>query len=400
MTNETWAVRDILQWTSQRFGQRDVATPLLDAQLLLGEVLGASKVQLYMHMDRVLTPDERSRMRDLVKRRVSGEPVAYLLGRKSWHELELAVDGRVLIPRPETETLLDFVLAVFRAAAAKPLRVLDLCTGSGCLAIALAKRFPDAHVMAVDVSEDALAVARSNARLNGVSNVTFVRGDVSEGDGLLSRLRVECAAVIDGFDVIVANPPYVSEDEWKTCDVGVRDFEPKLALTAADDGLALARVIAEGVARVGMLSHHSVFAMEVGLAHCARLASERASLDIDGAVALAEDGSPLAFPYNAQSRRYPRGAAFALQDLTGRDRFWCRVNGLSQAEPRPMGATAYAGDADGVGAAGADTSEEALDKVRAAADAAKQDAYERARRDAEALMLASHAEDAEGEPEA
>lgn len=313
MTNETWTVKDILAWTSSRFAQLDLPTPLLDAQLLLSSVVGLSKVQLYMHHDRALSSDERAQMRDLVRRRLAGEPVAYLLGRKDWHDLDLLVDARVLIPRPETETLLDFVLDVLRSAGRTPQRLLDLCTGSGCLAIALGRRFPSSTVFAVDVSADALAVARENAQRNGVRNVTFLEADVRD-DSLFAKL-LEAAG--GPFDVVVSNPPYVSESEWAGLDVGVRGFEPRLALVADDDGLALARGIARNVGVEGVLSAESVFAMEVGLAHCDRLAEPQTPGHLE------------TFPYNTQSWKFPRSRSFALQDLTGRDRFWCRVSGLA-----------------------------------------------------------------------
>jgi release factor glutamine methyltransferase len=312
MTSASWTVKDILEWTRSRFAQLDVATPLLDAQLLLGSVLSLKKVQIYMHLDRVLSEEERAGMRDLVRRRVLGEPVAYLLGHKEWHEIDLFVDKRVLIPRPETETLLDFVLDTFRSSQSQPARILDLCTGSGCLALSLARRFPSANVYAVDISEDALDVARINAKRNNVKNISFIQGDVTDA-GLYASLLNQAKGP---FDVVVSNPPYVSEEEWKQCDIGVRDFEPKLALTASDEGLSIARQIKLHFIEGGLLSSNSVFGMEVGLAHCDRLAAEESTNALS------------VFPYNTQSRRFPRGIGFALQDLTGRERFWCCITGL------------------------------------------------------------------------
>ncbi|MCA2960269.1 MAG: peptide chain release factor N(5)-glutamine methyltransferase [Silvanigrellales bacterium] len=364
MTNETWTVKDILAWTSGRFVQLDLPTPLLDAQLLLSSVVGLSKVQLYMHHDRVLSGDERTRMRDLVRRRISGEPVAYLLGRKDWHELDLLVDARVLIPRPETETLLDFVLDVFRSAGREPARLLDLCTGSGCLAVGLGRRFPRATVVAVDVSAEALAVARENAKRNGAHNVSFLLADVRE-DGLFTRLLHEAGGA---FDVVVANPPYVSESEWTHLDVGVRDFEPRLALVAENEGFALANLLAREVVREGVLSPESVFAMEVGLSHCDLLAGPEAPGHLE------------TFPYNTQSWKFPRARSFALQDLTGRDRFWCRVSGL-----------AFEGVAQESEAQGPD--------AQAAVDAANVERLERLRLEAEARALAAHSKDDGREPE-
>jgi release factor glutamine methyltransferase len=312
-----WTVKDILQWMSARFAQLDIPTPLLDAQLLLGSVLKFSKVQIYMHLDRILTDSERAQLRELVKRRVAGEPVAYLLGVKEWHEISLQVDKRVLIPRPETETLLDFVLEVFRTSGSEPGAILDLCTGSGCLAIALAKKFPKARVIAVDLSEEALEVAKVNAASNGVASVEFLLADASKSAfyDYLANLPLQ-------FDIIVANPPYVSEEEWMQCDVSVKNFEPRMALTSPDGGLALPRTIEHHVMQSQLLSSNSVFAMEVGLGHCARLYEEEQQ---------SNDGEKEPFrleKHNVPSWKLARGVNFALEDLTGRPRFRCHLRGL------------------------------------------------------------------------
>lgn len=407
MANETWTVKEILRWTSSRFSQLDIPTPLLDAQLLLGSVLGLTKVQLYMQHERVLMPTERAAMRELVRRRVAGEPVAYLLKHKSWHELDLYVDRRVLIPRPETETLLDFVLEMFRASGRAPATILDLGTGSGCLAVALAKRFPRARVMGVDLSEEALEVARVNAQRNGVTNVEFLLGDVSKG-ALFDWMR----NLPLRFDAIVANPPYVTEDEWQRCDVSVRDFEPKLALTAEDEGLALAKSIEEHVRRTDLLAADGVFAMEVGLSHCERLHAGGASSE-----------PYAAFAYNTAAWRVPRGTPFALQDLTGRARFRCRVNGLPysgmaagdlpDATVAPTGAegntaegvTTESDEGTGTGSGAADG---ASSSAPASASGAREETvrrkaqaeYEAALRKAEEEALRAYGHDAEKEPEA
>jgi release factor glutamine methyltransferase len=310
-----WTVREVLRWVSGRFGTADLPTPLLDAQILLGHVTGLSRIQLYTEMDRPLSQGERATLREHVRRRLSGEPVAYLLGRKDWHDLSLYVDPRVLIPRPETESLLDFVLEVFKSADKAPSHILDVCTGSGCLAVALAKKFPKARVFAVDISEESMEVAKLNAQSNGVSNIEFLLGDVTRLP-VFEYLRKQSAP----FDIITANPPYVSESEWQQCDVSVKNFEPKLALTADEDGLKIARLVYEHLQTSEALSAQSVFAMEVGLGQCQRLHQRFSPTE-----------PFVSFANSHAVWRLPRGFPFALQDLTNRERFWCQIRGLDYA---------------------------------------------------------------------
>jgi release factor glutamine methyltransferase len=177
------------------------------------------------------------RIRGWLRRRKAGEPLQYILGDVEFYGLRLVVGPGVLIPRPETEQLVELVL---RATAAKPLRVCDLCTGSGAIALALAKERPDWSIAAVDISPDALEYARRNLDMHGLSNVTLLQGD------LMDVFQEE-----ERFDVIVSNPPYVSEGEYAELDATVRDWEPRLALEAGPDGLDILRRIArEGAAHL------------------------------------------------------------------------------------------------------------------------------------------------------
>jgi len=189
-------------------------TARLDAEVLLGHVLGAGRAQLLAHGERRLDPDEAARYRQLVERRAAGEPVAYLVGQREFYGLPFLVDRRVLIPRPETELLVELVLA--RARGAKQLQTIaDIGTGSGAIAVALAVSLPTARVYAVDISPDALAVARSNVERNGVAG----RVRLILGDG--------CAALPEPVDLVAANPPYTILDQVEP---DVRRWEPQLAL--------------------------------------------------------------------------------------------------------------------------------------------------------------------------
>jgi release factor glutamine methyltransferase len=195
-------------------------TPQLDAELLLAHALGVDRAALLLHPDRELSATEEDAFEALVRRREAREPVAYLLGSKGFRRIELAVDRRVLVPRPETELLVEAALDLPRGA-----RVVDVGTGSGAVALALKDERPDLDVVATESSEDALAVARANAERLGL-DVTFACGDLLDP--------------VDGeIDAVLSNPPYVADGDALPADVA--DFEPAAALYAGPDGLAVIR---------------------------------------------------------------------------------------------------------------------------------------------------------------
>jgi len=227
---EIWTPLKLLSWTQGYFARGGVDSPRLAAELLLAHTLGCDRVRLYLDFDKPLGPEELATFRGLVKRRAEGEPVAYLTGVKEFHGRRFRVDSRVLIPRPETELLLEAGLPALPAAGA----ALDLCTGSGALAICLALERPGARVTATDLSAEALEVAAANAAALGAA-VTFHAGD------LFGALPAGPAR----YDLIVANPPYVPSGEWEGLSREVRR-EPRLALDGGPDGLRLlSRLAAE-----------------------------------------------------------------------------------------------------------------------------------------------------------
>jgi release factor glutamine methyltransferase len=203
----------------------------IDAQVLLAHTLGRDRAWLVAHRDDELAPDVAHAFFELAKRRRDGEPVAYLTGTREFHGLPLAVSPAVLIPRPETETLVD--LALEWLSAAGPCRVLDLGTGSGAIALAIAKSRPQAAVVAIDASSAALDVARDNARRLGLANVEFVAADWYAG--------VEAGP----FALIVSNPPYVAAGDPHLAEGDLR-FEPAAALASGGDGLDALRMIIAG----------------------------------------------------------------------------------------------------------------------------------------------------------
>jgi release factor glutamine methyltransferase len=231
MANETWTVRRLLEWTEDFLRKRGVEAPRLEAQILLAHALGCSKIDLYVRHEEEPPESQRMAFREMIRKRSEGMPVAYLVGYREFYSLQFAVTPDVLIPRPETETLVMEALRRIQSMVAP--RVLDIGTGSGCIAVSLAKQHKTAQVTAVDVSAAALAVAAANADRHGVrSRITFVEGDLFKP--------------VSGqtFDLVVSNPPYIAHNELPTLDAGVRDFEPRSALDGGPDGLAYYRRIA------------------------------------------------------------------------------------------------------------------------------------------------------------
>jgi release factor glutamine methyltransferase len=249
-TPPIWTIETVLRWATDDFRSRGIESPRLDAELLLGKALSSTRIELIMDAKRTLEAPELGAFRELVKRRRAREPVAYILGAREFYGRTFRVDRRVLVPRPDTETLVDVGLDRSRALSMS-MRALDLCTGSGCVAITLARERPTSLVFATDLSEDALAVAKENAMRLGAYNVAFRAGDLF--DAVDAALR---------FDLVTANPPYIAEEELPSLEPEVREHEPRLALVASDGGLALVKRIVEKAA--GHLVPGGVLAIEVG----------------------------------------------------------------------------------------------------------------------------------------
>jgi release factor glutamine methyltransferase len=238
-SGRVWSVRDALDWTRTYLAEKADPNPRLSAEWLLSAATGLSRVELYAHHDRPLSADERARLRDGVRRRAAGEPLQYVTGEAAFRHLVVHVGPGVLVPRPETELLVDAVLpAVDAAIAARgEALVADVCTGSGCVALAIATERPASRVWATDVSAPAVTTARRNADKIG----TGERLTVVECD-LLGGLPRELAGRLD---VVVSNPPYVPSADLATLPSEVAQFEPALALDGGPDGLDVFRRLAE-----------------------------------------------------------------------------------------------------------------------------------------------------------
>ena len=243
-TEPRWTVRRILEWTTAHLEKHGSETPRLDTEILLAHARGCRRIELYTHFDETVSESERTVMRELVRRRANAEPVAYLVGYREFFGLNFRVTPDVLIPRPDTETLVVELLEICKSIA-EP-RILDVGTGSGCIAVASGVNLPAARITAIDVSPAALVVARQNAADHGVTErIQFLEGD------LFPALAAE-----DSFDVIASNPPYVGSGELETLAPDVRKHEPALALSAGPDGLAvISRLIAESPAYLAPGGH-------------------------------------------------------------------------------------------------------------------------------------------------
>lgn len=229
-----WTVRRILEWTTSHLRDHGSTTPRVDAEVLLAHARRCQRIHLYARFHEVLTEDERAAMRELVKRRAHAEPVAHLVGHREFFSLDFRVTPDVLIPRPDTETLVTELLD--RVQPLPHPEILEIGTGSGCIAVTAAVRHPAANVTAIDISPAALEVARENAATHKVQDrLTFLEGDLF-------------APVPEGaiFDAIVSNPPYIRADEIPGLQPDVRLHEPLLALDGGADGLDIVRrIVAE-----------------------------------------------------------------------------------------------------------------------------------------------------------
>lgn len=236
-TPQIWTIKSLLAWTTDFLKSKEIDGAKREAELLLAHVLNCKRVELFVRYGEQPSEVERAKFRELIHRRVAGCPVAYLVGSREFYLLNFEVTPDVLIPRPDTETLVLEALQRLKPLTAPD--VLDIGTGSGCIAISLAHQKKDARVIAIDISAAALEVTKRNAAKHEVAErITFLQGD------LFAPLPAEST-----FDLIVSNPPYIAEHEFAELSTDVRDHEPHLALNGGPDGLAFYRRIAKEAGR-------------------------------------------------------------------------------------------------------------------------------------------------------
>lgn len=248
---DPWTISRITAWLAKDLAAKDVSSPRLEAELLVAHALRLRRLDLFLRYDQPLAPDELATLRALIERRRRHEPLAYLTGEREFYGRALAVDRRVLIPRPETEHVVDAVIEDLRARAPESPAMLDLCTGSGCVAIACALALPSLSVDAVDLSPDALEVAAANVARHGLeARVTLHAGDLY-------------APIGDArFEVISANPPYIPSGEVPGLMPDVSQHEPHLALDGGADGTAVLGPLLEGA--LARLKPGGLLVVEVG----------------------------------------------------------------------------------------------------------------------------------------
>ncbi len=246
-----WTVLSLIEWASAYLAVRGFDETRLHVELMLGHVLTLKRIQLYLQFDRPLTPQELAAFKLLFKRRLDHEPLQYILGETDFMGVTLSVGPGVLIPRPETELLVETALHHVNASGRETMHVLDVGTGSGCIAIGLAHQAPALTVQGIDISDDALTIAKKNLERYPDLHVTFECADV------------RAAALPAGaFDLILANPPYIPPDEYAALEPEVRDHEPRAALTDDEDGLAFYRVLCARAPR--LLRQGGVMMCEIG----------------------------------------------------------------------------------------------------------------------------------------
>lgn len=228
-----WTILDVVNWGTEYFGTKGVDSPRLTIELLVCEVLNIDRINIYSNYDKPLIKEELDMLHSMIVRRAKREPIQYIIGKTDFLDLEIKVNNNVLIPRPETELLVDFVINSIDDKD-KRYRILEIGTGSGCIALQLGKSLPNSRIMATDISEKAINVALDNACDNAIENVIFKVSDI------MNELPDDRR-----FDIVVSNPPYIPKNDYVDLEPEVKDFEPSFALTDAGDGLSFYHRFAE-----------------------------------------------------------------------------------------------------------------------------------------------------------
>ncbi|MBI4389770.1 MAG: peptide chain release factor N(5)-glutamine methyltransferase [Nitrospinae bacterium] len=248
-----WTSSKILAWSAERLMKAGIGSPRLEAEILLAHAIRARRQDIYLEPDRPITRMELGEHQNLLRRRMSREPISHILGRREFWSLEFAVNSKVLAPRPETEVLVEKFLEDCRRKPQRQTRILDIGTGSGNIAATVARELPDCRVTAVDISPEALAVAERNAKTHGVSGrIRFLQSDLFEN-----------LAPADRFDYILSNPPYIASEDLRILMPDVKDYEPRLALDGGKDGLEFYRRIVPEAAR--RLENGGALVLEIGM---------------------------------------------------------------------------------------------------------------------------------------
>jgi release factor glutamine methyltransferase len=289
-------IKEVLDKTITFFKQKGFTSPRLDAELLIAHGLNCERLQLYLKFDQPLKEHEITSLRELVKRRTTGEPIAYILGKKDFYKNTFQVNSSVLIPRPETETLVE--MAADYIESQQPyasFQVLDIGGGSGCIGISLAKEFPEISVTIIEKSKEAADVINENIKMNQAHNVRVFVQDADDVDGFIGAWNASlendiAAESINGdtpmFDLIVSNPPYISKDD-KDVEDNVRKFEPQEALFADDEGYKFLKSWAQKYA--ALLKRDGMMIFEMGYTQGSQISSYLEELKLFKSVKIKKD---------------------------------------------------------------------------------------------------------------
>ena len=232
---EQWTTRKLLDWMTNHFQEHAIESPRLISEMLLTHLFGGQRIDLYANVNRIATDDERETLRSYIKRTLEHEPVQYIVGKTWFYGIEFSVNSSTLIPRTCTETIVEQAMQFAPKFETIPVRIADIGTGSGCIAITIAANSTGVELVATDISTEALTLAKLNAKSNGVDGIiSFLEGSLTEP---LSTLQP--------FEIICSNPPYIPENEMKQLDKNVGEWEPILALSGGQDGLKYIRPLLE-----------------------------------------------------------------------------------------------------------------------------------------------------------
>ena len=275
-TQEPWTIKRLLDWTVEHFDQVNSPSSRLDAEVLLAEALDCPRINLYTRFNEVPDDEPMAKYRAWVKRRAAGEPVAYLVGHREFYSLKLFVDSNVLIPRPETEHVVVAAIEAAKTIEASPLRIIDVGTGSGCVAITLAKQLAETEsrevvIAATDLSPAAIEVAQKNAEAHGVeTRVRFFTGDLLEA----------LPAGSNPVHMIVCNPPYIGSGEINTLDDNVKNHEPHVALFGGEDGTEIIQRLIDQSIPMLLPGGYLIFETSpINIDRCVELVSKHSKFD-------------------------------------------------------------------------------------------------------------------------
>jgi release factor glutamine methyltransferase len=237
-TAQTWTILSLINWATEYLREKNFENPRLNVELLLSHSLQCSRVQLYTSFEKPLSKDELANFKQLFQRRLQHEPLQYIIGETEFFGLKFLVDKRVLIPRPETEILVEEVINHCKTFSQnETINILDIGTGSGNIPVTLAKHISNANIFSIDISNDALELAKENAKRNEVENkIEFLIDDIFILQSKIKNLK---------FDIIVSNPPYISIEEFETLQPEIKNYEPIIATTDNADGLSFYKRISE-----------------------------------------------------------------------------------------------------------------------------------------------------------